>query len=237
MTRPLPSIKRCLRPFALPAMLMVAPLGPSAGPHTQMAQGMKHVGKARRGRQQHGRGRLARAGVEAGELRPATDPDADPTTARWSYRRDFGRVRLLMVDSRAARVLDEQDRELLWSELESALRLGCAQATDGEGKPYKAIPGMFVTGDDLDGFSTWVSLPGAVLRSKPNAQSQAKMRLPAWTVLGEVEHDGGSWIEVRTPKGSDGFVSTEQVRSLIDYRIIFGQRDGRWQITAFVAGD
>lgn len=33
--------------------------------------------------------------------------DADPSTVRWSYRRDFGRVRLLMVDSRAGRVLDE----------------------------------------------------------------------------------------------------------------------------------
>ncbi|MFD7920539.1 alkaline phosphatase D family protein [Streptomyces sp. NPDC059740] len=31
--------------------------------------------------------------------------DADPTTARWSYRRDFGRVRLVVVDCRAARVL------------------------------------------------------------------------------------------------------------------------------------
>ena len=131
----------------------------------------------------------------------------------------------------------EQDRELLWTELGSALRLGCAQAIDGEGKPYKAIPGMFVTGDGLDGFSTWVSLPGAVLRSKPDAQSQAKMRLPAWTVLGEVEHDGGSWIEVRTPKGRGGYVSTEQARSLLDYRIVFGKRDGQWRITAFVAGD
>ena len=131
----------------------------------------------------------------------------------------------------------EQDQELLWAELGSALRLGCAQAVDGEGKPYRAIPAMFVTGDGLDGFSTWASLPGAVLRSKPDAKAVARMRLPAWTVLSEVEHDGGSWIEVRTPKGRDGFVSTEQVRSLIDYRIIFGQRDGRWQITAFVAGD
>jgi hypothetical protein len=76
-----------------------------------------------------------------------------------------------------------------------------------------------------------------VLRSKPDAKAAARMRLPAWTVLSEVEHDGGSWIAVRTPKGSNGFVSTEQVRSLIDYRIIFGQRDGHWQITAFVAGD
>jgi hypothetical protein len=48
------------------------------------------------------------------ELRAfACRADADPTTVRWSYRRDFGRVRLLMVDSRAARVLDEQHRAML----------------------------------------------------------------------------------------------------------------------------
>lgn len=39
--------------------------------------------------------------------------DADFTTARWSYRRDFGRVRLLMVDTRAARVLEEDKRSML----------------------------------------------------------------------------------------------------------------------------
>ena len=50
--------------------------------------------------------------------------------------------------------------------------------------------------------------------------------------MAEVEHDGGSWIEVRTPKGAAGYVSTEQARSLLDYRIIFGRRDGHWRITA-----
>ncbi|MGW0334827.1 alkaline phosphatase D family protein [Streptomyces sp. NPDC003011] len=43
----------------------------------------------------------------------AAEADADGTSVRWSYRRDFGRVRLLMVDSRAARVLDEQNRSML----------------------------------------------------------------------------------------------------------------------------
>jgi hypothetical protein len=131
----------------------------------------------------------------------------------------------------------DQDQDLLWSELSSALRLGCAQAVDGEGKPYRAIPAMFVTGDGLDGFSTWASLPGAVLRAKPDAKAEAKMRLPAWTVLSELEHDGGSWVEVRTPKGRSGYVSTDEVRSLLDYRLIFGRREGQWRITAFIAGD
>jgi len=48
------------------------------------------------------------------ELRAfACEADADPASVRWSYRRDFGRVRLLMVDSRAARVLDEEHRSML----------------------------------------------------------------------------------------------------------------------------
>ncbi|KUO22510.1 alkaline phosphatase D family protein [Streptomyces dysideae] len=48
------------------------------------------------------------------ELRAfACRADADPASVRWSYRRDFGRVRLLMVDTRAARVLDEDSRSML----------------------------------------------------------------------------------------------------------------------------
>ncbi|MFI2210689.1 alkaline phosphatase D family protein [Streptomyces sp. NPDC020141] len=48
------------------------------------------------------------------ELRAfAARADADPATVRWSFRRDFGRTRLLMVDTRAARVLDEGRRSML----------------------------------------------------------------------------------------------------------------------------
>ncbi|MEV8361670.1 alkaline phosphatase D family protein [Streptomyces niveus] len=43
----------------------------------------------------------------------AVEADADPACVRWSYRRDFGRTRLLMVDTRAARVLAEGHREIL----------------------------------------------------------------------------------------------------------------------------
>ncbi|MFD6279010.1 alkaline phosphatase D family protein [Streptomyces sp. NPDC060209] len=46
----------------------------------------------------------------------AAAADADPTRTRWSYRRTFGRVRLLMVDTRAARTLEEQQRSMLRDE-------------------------------------------------------------------------------------------------------------------------
>ena len=129
------------------------------------------------------------------------------------------------------------DRARLWVEMDRVLRLGCAEARDGTGAAYRAIPAMFVTGDGLDGFSTWVALPGAVLRARPTTRAKVAMRLPPWTVLDEVEHDRGSWIEARTPKGRRGYVSTAQARSLLDYRIVFGRRDGSWRITAFIAGD
>ncbi len=39
--------------------------------------------------------------------------DRDPRSARWSYRRDFGRIRLVVIDSRCARVVDAGERQLL----------------------------------------------------------------------------------------------------------------------------
>ncbi|QGZ48737.1 alkaline phosphatase family protein [Streptomyces sp. QHH-9511] len=43
----------------------------------------------------------------------AAEADADPACVRWSYRRDFGRTRLVMVDTRAARLLREDGRAML----------------------------------------------------------------------------------------------------------------------------
>ncbi|MER5762750.1 alkaline phosphatase D family protein [Streptomyces sp. NPDC002082] len=60
----------------------------------------------------------------------ATSADADPATVRWSYRRDFGRSRLLMVDTRAARVLAEDARAMLDPAEQQWLR---ENALDGHG--------------------------------------------------------------------------------------------------------
>ncbi|MEU2059616.1 alkaline phosphatase D family protein [Streptomyces sp. NPDC013455] len=48
--------------------------------------------------------------------------DADLSSVRFSYRRDFGRVRVVMVDSRAARVLEEDRRAMLDAEEAAWLR-------------------------------------------------------------------------------------------------------------------
>jgi hypothetical protein len=60
----------------------------------------------------------------------AARADADPATVRWSYRRDFGRTRVLMLDTRAARVLDEKHRAMLDPGEAAWLREQALQAPD-----------------------------------------------------------------------------------------------------------
>ncbi|MEU7579019.1 alkaline phosphatase D family protein [Streptomyces sp. NPDC041068] len=60
----------------------------------------------------------------------AAAADADAASARWSYRRDFGRVRLLMVDTRAARVLEEDKRAMLDADEARWLREQALEGTD-----------------------------------------------------------------------------------------------------------
>jgi len=136
-----------------------------------------------------------------------------------------------------AQFRDHWKQQNLWRELDEVLRLGCAKAVNGQGIEYRAFPAMFVTGDDLDGFTTWLSRPGAVLRAKPSSTANPLQHLPSWTVLQVDDFDGGAWLAVRTPRGRKGFVAQSEVRSIIDYRLVAERRKGRWMITAFVAGD
>ncbi|MEU9984879.1 alkaline phosphatase D family protein [Streptomyces sp. NPDC050856] len=92
--------------------------------------------------------RDAEDGTEA-LRRFAAGADADPASVRWSYRRDFGRTRLLMLDTRAARVLDEGKRlmhdegEDRWLR-EQALsgREGCDHLLIGTSLPWLMPPLM-----------------------------------------------------------------------------------------------
>jgi hypothetical protein len=45
------------------------------------------------------------------------------------------------------------------------------------------------------------------------------------------------WTAVRVDRNTLGYVSSDLVRSPIDYRAIFGIETGRWRLMAFLAGD
>jgi len=64
----------------------------------------------------------------------AEGADGDPTAFRWSYVRHWDHVRLVMVDSRAGRVLAEHDRQILddteFTWVEAAVREAVADGVD-----------------------------------------------------------------------------------------------------------
>ncbi|NKX54288.1 alkaline phosphatase D family protein [Arthrobacter mobilis] len=76
----------------------------------------------------------------------AARADREPASYRWSYCRDFGEVRLLMVDSRAARELDPRNRSLLDEQemawLDSRLQGGFRHLLVGTSLPFLLPMGL-----------------------------------------------------------------------------------------------
>ncbi len=77
----------------------------------------------------------------------AEKADQEPTTYRWSYCRDFGeQARLLVVDSRAARVLDPErramldDDEMAW--FDERMTGGFEHVLVGSSLPFLLSPGL-----------------------------------------------------------------------------------------------
>ena len=72
--------------------------------------------------------------------------DAEPTSYRWSFCRDFGDSRLIVLDSRAARVLDPPRRALLDDEetawLDSRMQGGFRHLLIGTSLPFLLPPGL-----------------------------------------------------------------------------------------------
>ncbi len=76
----------------------------------------------------------------------AWQADQDPRTNRWSYARDFGRVRLVVLDSRAGRVLEPGHRALLdkdeWEWFEAQARGDIDHLLIGTSLPYLLPTGI-----------------------------------------------------------------------------------------------
>ena len=73
--------------------------------------------------------------------------DRDPTATRWSFRRDLGRVRLVVADSRAGRVLAEGSRSMLdaeeWAWVErQLLSAGFDHLLFATSLPFVLAPGL-----------------------------------------------------------------------------------------------
>jgi hypothetical protein len=147
---------------------------------------------------------------------------------RLGFGGDDGRARFLER-------LQAPDGELL-GELKALLALGCAaDARGGMTMPWYFAQEL----GDVDGYSTAVVTGVDVpLRAGASAGSQVRRRL-SWDM---VELVGGLYPDrpfqqVRTLDGAQGYLPTERLRSLLDYRLLASRQGGQWRITAILAGD
>lgn len=130
----------------------------------------------------------------------------------------------------------------VWATLSAALKLG----GNFDSKTTFSAPYVFSAWpNDVDGFNyVAVVSPAAALRAAPRADAKL-VRTLDYDILEVVQsqsmpqHEAGpdDWDEVKDAKGNHGFVLVKDVRSPIDFRILFEKRKGKWQIAAFVSGD
>lgn len=134
----------------------------------------------------------------------------------------------------------------VWEELEEILSLGVVLEGSVE-KGYFSAPYVFQGfPDEYDAFDYGaVVRKDAVLRERPESNSAVVARL-TYNIVKLVEWlpDAGQpecrtcgWYRIETLGGVTGYMSRRDARSPIDYRAIFHFRDGKWKMTAFVAGD
>jgi hypothetical protein len=123
----------------------------------------------------------------------------------------------------------------LWGELDALMALGCSANEQGgitipwlfdqdlgETDPYAA---MLVMGEEVP------------ILTAPSASAE-RLDVISWDLVEAVSFDPAKpYQEVKVADGGTGFIASDKLRSLIDYRLIASSRNGRWRITSFVAGD
>jgi len=124
----------------------------------------------------------------------------------------------------------------IWSELSEVLRLGGAfQGPDTFVAPYVYArwPERF------DAFEHAALVGSGVrIRAAPDPGGPVLTTLTYAVVrLGNNSATPSGWTAVALEDGRPGFVASRLVRRSIDYRAFFVRTDGRWRVTALIAGD
>ena len=124
----------------------------------------------------------------------------------------------------------------LWDEIGALSGLGCA--VDGG---LATMPWIFsrVPESIGDGASAMLGTgTGLALRDKPAASAKVVRRLdwPLVEALGSADPKL-PFAQVRLADGIRGYMASEELRGMLEYRLVAERQGGEWRITALIAGD
>jgi|GEM_PF-571317 len=143
----------------------------------------------------------------------------------------------------------DAEGSVLWNELAEMIPMGCA-ANDTGGM---TIPYYFDQSSSLDPFEAMIVTGMDVqLREAPGDEAPVMASL-TWREVAKAPEPSGQgaaaissaaegWTKVRVPARGEaremlGYIRSEDLRSMVDYRLLASSRNGRWRITALLAGD
>ena len=130
--------------------------------------------------------------------------------------------------------LGAEDRKL-WQELSELLKLGCAKNKSGG----LTLPWYFEQdfGAADPTMSMMVTGEGVPLLESPEEDAPVLAAI-SWDVvrIATLKPDD-DFQRVEAKDGTSGYVATDKLRSLIDYRLLASSRNGRWRIVSLVSGD
>jgi hypothetical protein len=140
--------------------------------------------------------------------------------------------------------LDQPESEL-WNTLTTILSLGGSFELDGREKIFTA---PYVTSrwpDRFDVFDYAAAVKKNVqVRREPQAEAPIIATLSYDIVKVEYQQtqlsdqsQANEWLKIITPSGKQGYVLAQEMRSAVDYRARFKKRNGKWRMTALIAGD
>ena len=140
---------------------------------------------------------------------------------------------------------DAESRQRLWATLESILALPGEARRFDHGFEYCA-PYVFCTHlpGDVDPFEALVVIgTGVAIRDQPT-RSGAVLKRVDHVVLTRANEEPGiapnpEWTRVNLAEGTTGYISTQWLRSPIDFRLALRVDDGsdRWWLGFLLAGD
>jgi len=124
---------------------------------------------------------------------------------------------------------------MLWDALDQLLDLGCADNNQGgitipwyfeqHIDKVDSVSGMLVTGEKVP------------MLAAPDAKGKP-IRTISWDVvtLNALKPDE-PFQQVTATDGAKGYVATDKLRSLLDYRLLATSRNGKWSVVSLVSGD